>query len=159
VLGGVGAAAQSLILVLPIAGIFLTFGRLFGRVGKGGWHKTEGRPVARGAFLLTAVALVAGLAYVWMPNGDYEPIHKGERGTLAEGVHSITEVRSGRPGLVPLERAVARHDVDDSGPATTPTTAPSLGDLTTPQETTTTLERSSGTPSSSTTTTEPTNGG
>jgi putative peptide zinc metalloprotease protein len=159
VFGGVGAGAQSLILLLPILGIFLTFGRLFGRVGKGGWRKTEGRPVARSAFVLAGVALVGGLAYVWMPNGDYEPIHKGERGTLAEGVHSIAAVRSGRPGLVTRDRAAERNELDERTD-TTPTTTPSLGDLTTPRETTTTLERSNVTPPRpTTTTTQPSNGG
>jgi hypothetical protein len=136
-LGGVGAGFQSLVLLLPIVGIALTFGRLFSRLGKGGWSKTEGKPFARAAFVLAGVALIGGLAYVWAPNGDYEPIRKGEKGTLAEGVHTITHVGSGRSSLISRDRAKARGDLGTT-PVTTTDPASTRDQQTPAQETTTT---------------------
>jgi putative peptide zinc metalloprotease protein len=150
VLGGAGAGFQSLILLLPLIGIALTFGRLGSRLGRGGWRKTEGKPLARGAFVLTSVAVLAGLAFIWAPNGDYEPIHRGERGTLAEGVETIRHVGSGRSSLVTRDRAKERGELDkevvSTTDETTPTTAPEVTSTTSLRSSRTTApERSSRT--------------
>jgi putative peptide zinc metalloprotease protein len=111
VLTGLTGMAQLLILVLPLTGIVFTFARLGRRVGKGGWEQTEGKPVLRAAFVVSSVAVLGLLIYVWLPNGDYEPIHKGEKGTLAEGLATLARVGSGRPGLVAKDRAAARGEL------------------------------------------------
>ena len=72
---------------------------------------------------------VAAIAFVWWPNGDYEPIRPGEKGTVTEAIKSIEEIPSGRPSLSaeqaarfasePTERerlaprGVAPHDGED----------------------------------------------
>ena len=49
------------------------------------WVATRGRPVRRGLAALLALALVAGLAYVWWPReGAYRPIQPYEGGTLTQ---------------------------------------------------------------------------
>jgi putative peptide zinc metalloprotease protein len=106
---GVGIL-QSLILILPLLGIVLSFGRLGRRLGTKGWKATEGSPVARFALCAVTVAAVGGLAYTWLPNGDYTPIGPHERGTLTEGVAAVAHVATGKPSLVPEERAVERGE-------------------------------------------------
>jgi hypothetical protein len=101
---------QSLIVLLPIIGILYTFARLGARVWKWGWNQTSG--VGRGAFAVTALAVLAGLVYVWTPNGDYEPISRGERGTLDEGVRAIANVRTGRSSLESRDQAEARGELE-----------------------------------------------
>lgn len=162
VLSALAASAQSLILLLPIVGIVLTFGRLGGRVGKWGWTATADKPVRRGAFSVTALALLAGLIYVWIPNGDYEPISRGERGTLAEGTRAIANVRTGKSSLETRDQAEARGELVPEDrtlftPDTSTTTSPSTTSTTLDREqrttTTTTPLRSTTTQRRSTTTT------
>jgi putative peptide zinc metalloprotease protein len=105
VVGGVGGIGQSLILVLPLAGLVLTFVRLGGRMAKRTIEATEGRPVSRLAAGVVGCVAVAGLAYTWLPDGDYRPINKGERGTLSEGLRAVAEVPSGHPSLASEEKA------------------------------------------------------
>src|SRR5438874_681264 len=73
---------QMLILLLPAAGLIVTFARAALRVGQGVWKKTEGRDAARAGSVLAAAALLAGIAFMWWPNGDYKPIQPGEKGTI-----------------------------------------------------------------------------
>jgi putative peptide zinc metalloprotease protein len=113
---GVGIV-QALILVLPLLGIVLSFGRLGRRTGTRAWKATEGSPVARLALGAVTAAAVGGLVYTWLPNGDYRPIGPHERGTLSEGVAAATKVATGRPSLVPEQRAVERGE-EAPGPAT-----------------------------------------
>ena len=59
--------------------------RLVRRVVTRTWVATRGRPVRRGLAALLALALVAGLAYVWWPReGAYRPIQPYEGGTLTQ---------------------------------------------------------------------------
>ena len=106
---GVGIV-QALILVLPLLGIVLSFGRLGRRTGTKAWTATEGRPAARLALCVVGVAALGGLAFTWMPNGDYRPIGPHERGTLAEGVAEAVRIPTGRPSLVPEQKAVERGE-------------------------------------------------
>jgi putative peptide zinc metalloprotease protein len=103
--GVASGAFQSVLLVLPVLGITLTFVRLGGRGGRRLWRATEGKPVGRLAAAAGMVAVVGGLGYTWLPNGDYEPIRKGERGTLTEGIAAIAKAPTGRPSLVSEQRA------------------------------------------------------
>jgi len=121
---GVGIL-QSLILVLPLLGIVLSFGRLGRRLATKGWTATQGSPVARLALCAVTVAAVGGLAYTWLPNGDYTPIGPKERGTLGEGVAAVANLAGGRPSLVPEERVVEREQQKPGeGQPTVSTTTP-----------------------------------
>ena len=104
-LGVASGAFQSVLLVLPVLGLTLTFVRLGGRGGRRLWRATEGKPVGRLAAAVGMVAVVGGLGYTWLPNGDYEPIRKGEKGTLTEGIAAIAKAPTGRPSLVSEQRA------------------------------------------------------
>lgn len=104
-LGVASGAFQSLLLVLPLLGIVLTFVRLGGRAGRGLWRATEGNPAGRVAASVGMAAVVGLLAYTWLPDGDYEPIRPGEKGTLTEGIAAIREAPTGRPSLVAQQEA------------------------------------------------------
>jgi putative peptide zinc metalloprotease protein len=104
---GVGMV-QALILILPILGIVLSFGRLGKRMGTKAWSATDGSPPARLALCAVTVAAVGGLVYTWLPNGDYRPIDRRERGTLGEGLAAVRQVSGGRPSLLPEQRAAER---------------------------------------------------
>jgi len=121
---GLAGIAQSLILVLPLVGLVLTFIRLGGRIAAKTWKATQGRPVSRLASGLAMTVLVGGLAYTWLPNGDYRPIKRGERGTLGEGLRAVAEVPSGRPSLVSEEEAAEDGRLEDPTTITTSTTVP-----------------------------------
>ena len=148
-LGAALGIVQSLIVALPLIGIVYTFARLGQRLWTWGWRTTDGRPVLRGGFALLWLGALAGLVYVWLPNGDYEPIRRGERFTLPEGVASAREVSRGRPGVASLQRAEERGDlvVDETEDAE------GVEEETT-ESTTTTSEPVAGFDDVSTTTTE-----
>ena len=143
---------QSVILVLPLLGITLTFLRLGGRGGRRLWQATEGKPVGRIAAAAAMAAVVGGLAYTWLPDGDYEPIRKGERGTLSEGIAAIAEAHRGRPSLVSEQRAAnegrlvippgERVPVSTVAPTASTTTTAVRGTDTSPRSTTTVSRRS-----------------
>lgn len=132
---------QSVLLVLPLLGIGLTFVRLGGRGARRLWRATEGRPLGRLTAAAGMAVVVGGLGYTWLPNGDYEPIRKGERGTLTEGIAAIAKVPTGRPSLVSEQRAAdeGRLEVPE-GERVPATTVPNAG-----ATTTTTIGRSSTT--------------
>lgn len=88
-----------LILLLPAAGIVVTFARVGVRSGRGLWTKTEGKPAARLVSVAAAGALAAVAAYIWWPNGDYRPIQPGEKGTIQGAVAQFGAIPTGRPGL------------------------------------------------------------
>ncbi len=94
-------------VVFPILAIAMILARIVRRVVTRVWSATSGRPVRRGLAALLALALVAGLAYVWWPReGAYRPIQPYEGGTLAQ-VASVA-----RPSAVGLQGGRLR-DVDD----------------------------------------------
>ncbi len=103
---GSGGAAQTalgvvqvLALVLPCAAVALSAARIGRRAGGGvaGWASGS---VPRTGVATVAAAGLAGLAvWTWWPNGDYEPLRAGERGTLREVASSIAAVPSGRPSF------------------------------------------------------------
>ena len=78
---------------------------------------------------MLGIGLVAGLAYLWLPNGEYKPIQPEERGTLTELTGATREIRDGRPGLTEdRERDLGgapvlrdQQDPDNSGPWDSPT--------------------------------------
>jgi len=97
-------ALQMTALVLPVAGMTATSGRLGRRLFGGALRWSAGDPVRRAAL---GVLLAGGLglaAFTWWPNGEYRPIQPGEKGTLASGVQAIEAIPTGRPALT-RERA------------------------------------------------------
>jgi hypothetical protein len=92
---------QMVVLTLPVIGIVYTFWMLGKKGLAGGWHVTAGRPVARAAFVVATVAVLAGVGYIWMPAAVYRPIQPGERGTISGGVKQLEAVPTGRPALTP----------------------------------------------------------
>jgi putative peptide zinc metalloprotease protein len=141
VVGVLVGALQIVILLLPLIGIILTLGRLGTRAGRGIWRGTEGKPISRAVAVLAMTALVGGLAYTWLPNGDYEPIRPGEKGTLGEGVAALAKAPTGRPSLVSEQKAA------DTGRLVVPP-----GEKV-PVTTSTTVTTATTTPASATTTT------
>jgi putative peptide zinc metalloprotease protein len=74
-------------VALPIGGTFLILGRMLRRIFRSTWRSTAGHPVRRCLAGLCAVAVAAGLAYVWWPHpGTYRPIQPWDRGTLFDAV-------------------------------------------------------------------------
>ena len=96
---------QVLLLVLPCLAIVLTATRL-GRRGLGALFGWASGSALRTTFAAAATLAVAGFAaWTWWPNGDYEPIRPGERGTLSEIASSVTAIPSGRPAWTPAREA------------------------------------------------------
>ena len=101
-------------LLLPIAGstyMLLRFGR---RSARRVLAATADRPVLRGAAVVGMALSLAGLAWLWWPNGEYEPISPREKGTLTEGFDAVRRIDSGRPGLTE-ERVEELGVVPDEG--------------------------------------------
>jgi len=102
---------------------------------------------------------VGGLAFTWLPNGDYEPIRKGEKGTLTEGIAAIAKAPTGRPSLVSAQRAAdeGRLEVAPGERLPVTTVAPAVSGTTTtargqqPSQSTTVPARGSTTVAPSTT--------
>jgi hypothetical protein len=65
-------------------------------------------------------AAVAGLVWLWWPNGEYRPYQPGERARLQETVRAGSELRSGRPALTEADAArLGGAPFRSSGPTTT----------------------------------------
>jgi putative peptide zinc metalloprotease protein len=87
------------ILVLPIGATVLSVSRAGKAIGRGlaSWSR---RSVPRRIVALaTGAAVMGAIGYIWWPNGDYQPIRPGERGTLGEAVAGMRHVSSGRPSF------------------------------------------------------------
>ncbi|GAA1151830.1 hypothetical protein [Nocardioides aquiterrae] len=83
----VARGLAALIVLLPPLAIGVALGRLARRGARSVWTRTDGRPVRRGVALVTAAALVAGLAWVWWPSPDrYRPVQAYEGGTLTDAI-------------------------------------------------------------------------
>jgi len=140
-------------LCLPVAGTVYQLARVGRRSGRWLWGKTERRPVARAGAVVLFAASVAGVGFLWWPNGEYRPLQPGERGRVQDSVRAVRQVPGGRPALTPerakeLEGAPFQSSVAEPGPGT----AGGTGEA---PATTTTTTSGSGTSDSTTTTTEP----
>src|SRR4051794_15724212 len=134
-------AVQIGTLLLPLGAIAVSIGRT-GRMGAravAAWSRDS--VLRRAVAIVGAAALVAGLGYVWWPNGDYEPIRPGERGTIGDvlrGLQGIPRERAsfamqrsalvgtvptvGEPGATPLRHAAGHASAPASSPAVEPGT-------------------------------------
>ncbi|PZS23340.1 MAG: hypothetical protein DLM54_01415, partial [Acidimicrobiales bacterium] len=89
VLGVLAGSLQILVLSLPIAGILLMLGRTALKTAQSVWRRTSGRPGQRALVSATGAALIAALAYSWIPPSHYHPIRPSERGTIQQGFVSL----------------------------------------------------------------------
>lgn len=102
----VGAAVHVLAMgavALPMLGMLYILARLLRQLVTGLWRKTRGKALQRTAAMGAVVALFAGLAWAWWPDGGtYRPVQPYERGTLADATTSIfpasTSLREGGSG-------------------------------------------------------------
>lgn len=105
-----GAAVRVLAIVavaLPIAGIAYLLVRLVRQIGTAAWTRTRGKPAQRVTAVIAAAAVVAGLVWAWIPDGqNYRPVQPYERGTLFDAASAVvptaatTGLRAGRPGTM-----------------------------------------------------------
>jgi putative peptide zinc metalloprotease protein len=139
---GVGAFRIAA-LVLPLAAMSLSVSRTT-RLGLRGIGRWSSGSVVRRTVAFAGVAAVAGaIAFVWWPNGDYEPIRPGERGTIGEVVRAVPQLPSGRPsftperaaefGSIPTAREVGAAQLRRGEPVD-PLAAPEPGSVTAPTD-------------------------
>jgi putative peptide zinc metalloprotease protein len=156
------------ILLLPAAGIVLTFWQLGKRIFVGLWDFTDGRPAGRALVAAVAAASAAFAAFALLPNGEYKPIQPGERGTFIGAIDQVKAVPTGRPALTKqrqqqLGGAPTKHSKQPKRQGTggviqTPTqktssTPATPATVTTTTPATTTTQVTTTTPAGSTTTT------
>ena len=98
----VAATANSLqmaLLVLPVAGMSVTFTRVVRRLAFKALATTRHKPVLRTVTLGGMVCIAAASAWLLFPNGEYRPIQPGERGIVQESFSAAASIATGRPGL------------------------------------------------------------
>ncbi len=170
VLTATAGVLQILLLLLPVAGITLTFTRTGQRLLKGAWSWSEDSAVRRAGVLVVSGAAAATAAFVLWPNGEYKPIQPGERGTVTGGVQALSKIETGRPSLPPererelgtiqtersrndqIDRSRSEAPAPGTTTAETPTTSTSTSTTTTSTGTTTTTTSTTTTPAETTTT-------
>jgi putative peptide zinc metalloprotease protein len=114
------ASALSLVAVsLPVLSSIYIIGRVANRVRGWLWRRADDAPAGRPLLAVAAVAVAASAAWLWWPNGEYEPLRPGERLRVQDGVRAVREIPTGRPSLT-SERA----DEIDEEPTPTDTTVP-----------------------------------
>ena len=145
-LEAIAAVVQVVILAIPVVGIALTFFLLAKRVGFGLWHRTDGKPVARVGLGVLAVAAAVFLVLTLIPDGNYKPIRRDDKGTVGDFVRGVersvrsapaTETPAPAPaGADTTPGSTAPADTTPTTPATTDTTVVAPTSTTTPPTTT-----------------------
>ena len=87
------------ILVLPLAATGLSVSRAGRAAGRGLTRWSRDSVPRRIVALAAGAAVVGAVTYIWWPNGDYQPIRPGERGTIGEAVAAMGAAPSGRPSF------------------------------------------------------------
>src|SRR5215217_2763001 len=90
---------QSGALVMPLAAMALSISRSGRMAGRGLIAWSSGSALRRAVAVAGTAAVAAGAAYTWWPNGDYQPIRPGERGTVGEALQSVHDAPGGRPSF------------------------------------------------------------
>jgi putative peptide zinc metalloprotease protein len=90
---------QSGALVMPLAAMALSISRSGRMAGRGLIAWSSGSALRRAVAVAGTAAVAAGAAYTWWPNGDYQPIRPGERGTVGEALQSVRDAPGGRPSF------------------------------------------------------------
>ena len=159
VLAGAAGVVQLLVIALPVVAILLLLVRLAHRGGRALWRRTAGRPLLRATAAAVVTAAAVLLAMAWVPRENYEPIRKGERGTVFEGISAVRALPGGRAPLAAQRMAAERGELVDgdvprpdarSSGATSGTSTPAVGGGVT---TTTTVARTTSTTTAPTSTT------
>jgi putative peptide zinc metalloprotease protein len=96
-LGGVQMGA----LLLPLGAMAVSLSRTGRMAARGLLSWSAGGAGRRAAAALATAAVAGGLGYTWWPNGDYQPIRPGERGTIGDAAGLLPAVPGGRPSLTP----------------------------------------------------------
>jgi len=87
-----------LALALPMLGLGLLLWRLVSSLVRSVWRRTAGKPGQRAVAVVTAAAVLAGLAWAWWPAEDrYRPITPNEGGTITDLVSQEQSVATGPP--------------------------------------------------------------
>jgi putative peptide zinc metalloprotease protein len=81
-----------LALLLPCAASALVLGRTGRTAGRGMTRWARGSLPRTTVALAAATAVAGATAAAWWPNGEYEPIRPGERGTVPEGMAGLREI-------------------------------------------------------------------
>lgn len=155
---GILSLLRIFVLLLPLAGLTYTTGRIAKRAGTGAWSWSADHPVRRGGLALGTGAAVALTAFLWWPDQDYRPIQPVERGTLVSAVRSLPKVPTGRAPLPPQrarELGGAPFEYQTRTPTRGTTTPPDEDSSTTTQTTTAPATTMPQTTTSPATTTEP----
>jgi putative peptide zinc metalloprotease protein len=95
---------QILALIMPVAAMSVSLGRTGRRAGRGAYRWASVSRRRATVALTVLIAALSATVYVLLPNGDYQPIRPGERGTVGEAVRSLPAAPSGRPAFT-LRRA------------------------------------------------------
>jgi putative peptide zinc metalloprotease protein len=109
---------QLAFLAVPIVGMALTFLRVGQRALAGSWRWSTGHAGRRPLVVVGWAALLGLLALAWWPDGRLTPYRPGEKGTLAEGVTSLSAAGHGRP-LLRTPRDAATVPLHAVAPGTT----------------------------------------
>jgi hypothetical protein len=90
---------------MPLAAMTLSVSRSakMGLRGVATWSR--GSIIRRTVAFTGVAAVAAAVAFVWWPNGDYEPIRPGEKGTVVEAVRAVPQLPSGRSSFTPEQAA------------------------------------------------------
>ena len=94
-------AVRTTTLVLPLAAMSLSLGRTTKMAGRGLVNWSRGSAPRKALALAGTIALVGAAGYTLWPNGDYEPIRPGEKGTIGEALAAVPDAAGGRPSFTP----------------------------------------------------------
>lgn len=87
-----------LALALPMLGLGLLLCRLVRSLIRSVWRRTSGKPAQRAVAVVTAAAVLAGLAWAWWPDdGRYRPINPDEGGTITDLVSQDDSIATRPP--------------------------------------------------------------
>src|SRR3954451_13158800 len=86
-------------LIMPLGALALSISRSGRMAARGLIAWSSGSALRRAVAVAGTAAVAAGAAYTWWPNGDYQPIRPGERGTVGEALQSVRDAPGGRPSF------------------------------------------------------------
>jgi putative peptide zinc metalloprotease protein len=125
-------AVQIGALLLPLGAIAVSISRS-GRMGlRAVTAWSRGSAPRRAVAIAGAAALVAGLAYVWWPHGEYQPIRPGERGTIGDALRGVQAIPRDRPSFA-MERAALVGSVPPVGESGAAQLRPAAGHASAPE--------------------------
>jgi hypothetical protein len=143
---GAVAVLSVLALALPCLAIIVSLSRAGLRAG-GGLRRWASGSAGRVAFAsVVSVAVVGFAAYTLWPNGDYEPIRPGERGTVGEALGAVRSIPSGRPAFSPAREERYGDEPTEREARTEPKATPTPEATATPEATETATPEATATP-------------